>query len=167
MTVCLFSARKRGQPKAREVPTCSTAAPELVSISLICSLTALVMIVYPCYVRKRGLPEAVSWVCQVPPPSRQHAETANQGEARLTGSYLWLIRTGTGTGMFSWLYPPPHISKYNQKLAAEGDDQLAEPTLPILFKSVMFEYWVSQNYKQLKIYFPKNHSYSFNFLREN
>ena len=60
-----------------------------------------------------------------------------------------------------------HISKYNQKVAAEGDDQLAEPTLPILFKSVMFEYWVSQNYKQLKIYFPKNHSYSFNFLREN
>ena len=30
--------------------------------------------------------------------------------------------------------------KYNQKVAAEGDDQLAEPTLPILFKSVMFEY---------------------------
>ena len=51
-----------------------------------------------------------------------------------------LILTGTGTGMFSRLYPPPHISKYNQKLAAEGDDQLAEPTLPILFKSVMFEY---------------------------
>ena len=37
---------------------------------------------------------------------------------------------------------------YNQKVAAAGDDQLAEPALPFLFKSVMFEYWVSQNYQQ-------------------
>ena len=27
---------------------------------------------------------------------------------------------------------------YNQKVAAAGDDQLAEPALPFLFKSVMF-----------------------------
>ena len=33
--------------------------------------------------------------------------------------------------------------KYNQKVAAEGDYQLAELTLPILFKSVMFEYCLS------------------------
>jgi len=28
--------------------------------------------------------------------------------------------------MLSRLYPPPHISKYNQKVAAEGDDQLQQ-----------------------------------------
>ena len=27
---------------------------------------------------------------------------------------------------------------YNQKVAAAGDDQLAEPALPFLFKSVIF-----------------------------
>ena len=27
---------------------------------------------------------------------------------------------------------------YNQKVAAAGDDELAEPALPFLFKSVMF-----------------------------
>ena len=38
---------------------------------------------------------------------------------------------------------PDYISittyiKYNQKVAVAGDDQLAEPALPILLKSVMF-----------------------------
>ena len=45
------------------------------------------------------------------------------------------------TGMLSRLYISiTTYIKYNQKVAAEGDDQLAEPTLPILFKFVMFEY---------------------------
>ena len=45
--------------------------------------------------------------------------------------------TGTGTGMLSRL---SITNIYNQKVAAAGDDQLAEPALPFLFKSVMFEY---------------------------
>ena len=45
--------------------------------------------------------------------------------------------TGTGTGMLSRL---SITNINNQKVAAAGDDQLAEPALPFLFKSVMFEY---------------------------
>ena len=40
-------------------------------------------------------------------------------------------------------YSPDYI----QKVAAAGDDQLVELALPILLKSVMFSYWVSQNYQ--------------------
>ena len=50
-----------------------------------------------------------------------------------------IIGTGTGTGMLSRLYISiTTYIKYNQKVAAAGDNQLAKPTLPILFKSVMF-----------------------------
>ena len=37
------------------------------------------------------------------------------------------------------IYPSPTYIKYNQKVAAAGMTQLAEPTLPFLFKSVMFK----------------------------
>ena len=52
------------------------------------------------------------------------------------------ISTGTGTGKLSRLYNYHKKIKimYNQKVAAAGDDPLAEPTspLPLLFKSVIF-----------------------------